>query len=199
MLGPSGRTVRCKNCGHSWHQMPPDDMPRRLDIPTPESEIRPIPPGSNLPALRARRARVNRVGWIALALFVALVVGGGLGARSSLVDLWPPVSRLYEALGFAVESETLGLDLIDVQWASIIEDGVVLLTVEGQVANTSSDIRTVPLVRITLFDANETKVGVWAVLPAKSELLPGETARFSTQLKDPPAAESLAVSFMVED
>lgn len=199
MLGPTGRTVRCKNCGHSWRQTPPDDMPRRLDIPTPESEIRPILPGSNLPALRARRARVNRVGWVALALFVALVVGGGLGARSAIVDLWPPAGRLYEVLGFAVQPESLGLDLIDVQSTSVIEDDIVLLTVEGRVVNTSSYIRAVPLVRITLSDANGTEVGVWAVPPAKSELLPGETARFSTRLKDPPAAESLSVSFVTED
>ena len=199
MLGPTGRTVRCKNCAHSWYQTPPDDMPRRLDIPTPESEIRPILPGSNLPALRARRARVNRVGWIALALFVALVLGGGLGAHSAIVDLWPPASRLYEALGFAVEPESFGLDLIDVQSTSAIEDDIVVFTVEGQVVNSSGEIRAVPLIRVSLSDVHGTEVGVWVVPAAKSKLLPGESARFSIRLKDPPDAVSPSVSFVVED
>jgi hypothetical protein len=175
-------------------------MPQRLDIPSPESEIRPIPRGSNLPALRARRARVNRVGWIALALCVVLLVGGGFGARSAIVDLWPPAGRLYEVLGFAVEPESLGLNLIDVRSTSAIEDDVIVLTIEGQVVNSSGDIRAVPLIRISLANANGTELGVWAVPAIKSKLLPGETARFSTQLKAPPeGAESLSVSFVVEE
>ena len=30
LLGPDGRTVRCANCGHQWHQKAPADLPRML-------------------------------------------------------------------------------------------------------------------------------------------------------------------------
>ncbi|HEX7776092.1 MAG TPA: DUF3426 domain-containing protein [Parvibaculum sp.] len=30
-FAPSGRKVRCAKCGHSWHQAPPTDLPRRGD------------------------------------------------------------------------------------------------------------------------------------------------------------------------
>ncbi len=175
-------------------------MPKRLEIPVLEPEIRPVPPGSNLPALRARRRRFNRIGWAALALFVALVIGGGLGARKVIVDAWPPSARLYDVLGLGIEAKDFGLDLVDVQSTSVVEDSVLVLTVEGQVVNNSGEIRSVPFIRVSLSDANGAEVGVWAIPAGKSELLPGETARFSTRLKDPPeGAESLSVSFVIDE
>ena len=53
-LGRDGRMVRCVKCGHSWMQRPPVDMPKSVDLdftPPPE-EVKPIPQGSNLPAIR---------------------------------------------------------------------------------------------------------------------------------------------------
>ena len=55
-LGRDGRMVRCVKCGHSWMQRPPADMPKSVDLdmdftPPPE-EVKPIPPGSNLPVIR---------------------------------------------------------------------------------------------------------------------------------------------------
>jgi len=50
-LGPTGRMVRCASCKHTWMQAPPTDMPMPVDVePAPDS-VRPIPPGSNLPAV----------------------------------------------------------------------------------------------------------------------------------------------------
>ncbi len=31
-FAPSGRKVRCAKCGHSWHQAPPTDLPRKIDL-----------------------------------------------------------------------------------------------------------------------------------------------------------------------
>ncbi|HUD52927.1 zinc-ribbon domain-containing protein [Parvibaculum sp.] len=41
-FAPSGRKVRCAKCGHSWHQAPPTDLPRK-DEPT-EEEAAAVPP-----------------------------------------------------------------------------------------------------------------------------------------------------------
>jgi predicted Zn finger-like uncharacterized protein len=42
-LGGEGRTVRCAKCGHSWHERPPADMPKRVDILPPDDQPRDIP------------------------------------------------------------------------------------------------------------------------------------------------------------
>src|SRR5450755_3191907 len=42
-LGASGRTVRCAKCEHSWHQGPPDDMPREVDLAIPPAGSVPLP------------------------------------------------------------------------------------------------------------------------------------------------------------
>ncbi len=42
-LGAGGRSVRCSQCDHVWVQAPPEDGPRRVDLPPPGAE-RPMPP-----------------------------------------------------------------------------------------------------------------------------------------------------------
>lgn len=49
-LGPEGRRVRCAKCKHVWHQTPPDDMPRRVDLATPEPAPTPPPAASSVAA-----------------------------------------------------------------------------------------------------------------------------------------------------
>lgn len=34
-VGPKGRTVKCKNCGHKWHQSPPGAIAQPAPTPTP--------------------------------------------------------------------------------------------------------------------------------------------------------------------
>jgi len=43
-FAPSGRKVRCAKCGHSWHQAPPTDLPRKGEepaAPAPQPEPEP--------------------------------------------------------------------------------------------------------------------------------------------------------------
>ncbi len=199
-LGVDGRTVRCARCGHNWRQAPPADMPQRLDFIFERETPRPIPPGSNLPALRERRQHINRVGWILLVLFLAVVLGGGFGAREGIVELWPASGRLYEAIGLGLEPEELGLDLLNVETHSIKEGEVTVLVVEGQVMNSAGRVRRVPPIRVALIDKNKREIAAWEVVAEKTELAPDELTRFSARLSSPPAgAASLAVSFVTDE
>ncbi len=199
-LGSAGRPVRCARCAHTWFQKPPEDMPRRIEpIPYPEAP-RPIPPGSNLPALRGPRRRANRIGWLALVLFVGVIAGGGLGLRERIVAAWPPSQRLYEAIGFAPEAEELGLDLINVRSDSVKEGDVTVLVVEGQVYNSGARPQAVPPIRIALVDKDRREIGAWTVYADETELEPEGSAAFSARISSPPAgATSLSVSFDLGD
>ena len=52
-LGVMGRSVRCTHCSHVWMQLPPEDAPRRVDLPLPGTEkpqaARPAPQARALP------------------------------------------------------------------------------------------------------------------------------------------------------
>lgn len=37
-FAPAGRKVRCAKCGESWHQPPPDDLPKTIDLDEPADE-----------------------------------------------------------------------------------------------------------------------------------------------------------------
>ncbi len=40
-FAPSGRKVRCAKCGHSWHQAPPTDLPRKGEEPVVAPALQP--------------------------------------------------------------------------------------------------------------------------------------------------------------
>ncbi|MEN6544123.1 DUF3426 domain-containing protein [Parvibaculum sp.] len=42
-FAPSGRKVRCAKCGHSWHQAPPTDLPRKGEEPAAAPAPQPEP------------------------------------------------------------------------------------------------------------------------------------------------------------
>src|SRR5262245_59527113 len=108
-LGAAGRTVRCASCQNTWFQAPPADMPREVDLAPPPDAIRPMPPGSNLPAFPEPAARRgSAIGW---AAFVVVVVGATVGViagRNQAVALWPPAARLYDVIGLPVEGIGVG-------------------------------------------------------------------------------------------
>lgn len=42
-LLPNGRTVRCGRCAHTWKEMPPEDIPKRVEAAEPPAPVVPEP------------------------------------------------------------------------------------------------------------------------------------------------------------
>ena len=196
-LGATGRMVRCANCKHTWMQAPPADMPKPVDLePAPDS-LRPIPPGSNLPAFpeTRRTGPAQAIGWLA---FLVVLLGGAaglVGARNDVVELWPPAARLYDVVGLSVEGVGAGLELRNVISARR-EDGAPAIVVEGTVANVSGKPREVPRLKAVVKSAANQDLKNWTFTPTVPVLLPGETVNFKAELPDPPrGAANLAISF----
>jgi len=195
-LGPTGRTVRCASCTHTWMQAVPDDLPKPVDVdPAPDS-VRPIPPGSNLPAFTQPRSRAGHaIGWLVFA--VVLLVGGGsmVVLRDGIVAAWPPSAKLYDMVGLPIETVGAGLELRNVS-STRKEDGPPAIVVEGTVANVSNRPREVPRLKAVVRSAAHQDLKNWTFTPGVLVLLPGETANFRAELADPPrGATDLAITF----
>ncbi|WP_207480501.1 DUF3426 domain-containing protein [Arenibaculum pallidiluteum] len=200
-LGSEGRTVRCARCAHSWMQRPPVEPPAfpREELEPPPAAVRPIPPGSNLPARpgHARRRKSSNATWWAV---LALVVGGlGLGlvvGREQVAALWPAVTPLYEAAGLSMETLGSGLELRGVQSERRLENGATVLVITGQIANVSERERPVPGLQGTAFGPGRRVLQSWEIQPSRTELYPGEIATFESVLRNPDEAISeIAISF----
>lgn len=196
-LGGEGRTVRCAKCSHTWHEQPPADMPKRVDVLPPDNEPRPIPFGSNLPAIVAKRRRANRMGWLAVAAAVIIIVVGGILARGPITDAWPPAGKLYAAIGLgADEVNTADLEFRNVTEDQVTEGGVSILVVRGRIYNLAKDSRAVPPIRVGLLDAVNTELKYWTFAAEQSELQARSYTKFETRLTSPPkGAVSLRIGF----
>jgi len=198
VLPPGGRAVRCAKCSHTWHEEPPPDAPKRVDL-EPPPVVRPLPPGSNLPAV-PERARGSMVGWLVVLLFIAAVVAGGFYGRQKIVDLWPPAARIYGQLGLPVKTQPkFGLVLRNLSSSTQIENGAAVLTIVGEVANVIDEPRPAPKLRIVLRDAQKKELKDWVHAVEGSEIKAGEKASFTVRLREPPTdARDLEVTFVMD-
>ncbi len=186
-----------------------EDEPELDEAPEQESEPEPDP----FDAVAERRARRGRVGasagggkkrsragavmWTLLVVTVIGVLGAGYALRDMVIQLWPAAEQIYKMAGLEREPPGLGFAIRNVVSKSSSKDGKKLLTIKGEVANISKDVRQVPKMRGILLDKNKRVLQEWSFSAPESKLLPGENVTFTTELKNPaPGAAELTVTFV---
>jgi predicted Zn finger-like uncharacterized protein len=197
-LGATGRVVRCAQCSHTWHQDPPDDAPRRVDMPASEDPPRLRPDERvGLPAVTREPSRAwVTVAWIVFGLAVVGLLVGVIWARDRVVALWPPAARVYALAGLPVTLPGIGLELRKVMPSRETENGLPSLVIEGEVANVSNVAREVPQLRVILRDNNEHELQSWTFTVSEERLLPGASVAFRTSIAQPSdAATGVVVTF----
>ena len=196
-LGGEGRTVRCAKCSHTWREQPPADMPKRVDILLPDDAPRPIPFGSNLPAVVAKRRRANRRGWLAVVAAILIIIIAGVLARGTIVDVWPPAEKLYSAVGLGEDKVDISLLKIqNVARENLVEGGVPILVIRGEIYNGAEEERAIPPIRIGLMDAANVELHYWTFASEQSALRADDWTEFETRLIDPPeGASQLRIRF----
>jgi predicted Zn finger-like uncharacterized protein len=190
---PSGRSVRCANCGHGWHYTTPAPVSRLSDDPPP------LPASPLLAAARAaiiapppRHRRGAGLDTLIVVLLLAAVFAGAYFGRDRIVAVWPQAQRAYSMVGLA-DTPGDGLDIANVTSTRNV-DGLI---VEGDITDKAGDPRPIPKLRVVLRDANQHDVAVKIVDPPKPRLLPGETAHFLVAfLPASDAAVGVVVTFV---
>jgi predicted Zn finger-like uncharacterized protein len=199
---PSGRTVRCASCGHTWHQARPPEMRERTPPHPPAPRIEPaleVPPRPAplpVPSPPRRSRRGPGSSWWVLGLVIvllALAVIAALVARSEVVAWWPGAARVYALAGLPPAMPGPGLELGKVVPARTA-DGLVI---EGEITNAGSTGQDVPRLRVALRDPAERETQFKIIDAPTARLAPGETAHFKTSFDHPDeTATGVVVTFV---
>jgi hypothetical protein len=143
---------------------------------------------------RRKGGAIVALGWLALALFVAGVIGALAYAPSAIMSVLPGASRLYALVGMPVGAGGLTLEQVRYGWTNDGSQSV--LEVQGDVVNVTSSPVAVPTVVITLRDAGGAEISEWTTEIGEEQLAGGERAPFLRQIPSPPSnVRSVAVRF----
>jgi hypothetical protein len=122
-------------------------------------------------------------GWAAV---VAILMGVSalIALREKIVDVAPPAAKAFAAIGLPVN--LAGLELREVRSHIEMDGARKVLAVEGEIANTRRESRSVPPVALTVRGEDGQSKYAWTTRAAKSRLEPGETIAFRARLASPP-------------
>ena len=223
-LVPNGKTVRCAKCGHSWTEHPPADMPRTvepesvtvasspplkkeydddLEVPSVEdvtAQTSPPPRKDGGPGVVAPSRNIGAIiGWSAFVVVVSGLLGGGLLFRETIMDVWPPSTKLYEVVGLAYPS-VYALALGNVTPSYEREGETLILIVTGDISNITEDAQAVPRLRGAILDVQSREIFIWMFDPPLPELGAGETVAFFTRVPNSPeGGHGIDVTFTGKD
>lgn len=207
-IGPDGRSVRCKACGHRWHATlasvaaaelaaasPPSPSPASpppLAMPEP-LEPAPLPPPLAAGSRTRRDRALGAVAWLLLALLVLVLTAAYLG-RNQVVEAFPSMATVYQKVGLRVELRS-GLELRNLSSIRTEENGRQILVVTGEVHNTADQERILPRVRVALLDESRGEIEFGLFDAVDRKLAAGASTRFEARLLDPPeSAKTYSVS-----
>jgi predicted Zn finger-like uncharacterized protein len=213
-LSGGGRTVRCANCGHIWHQPPPLDRHANDDLVEPEGRIEPaleLPPrpsGMSAPSLelplrpgplpdsplRRGRSRWAAARWLVVVVLCALaILAGVVVARGAVVAIWPPAARLYGLTGLPIEPPGAMLKVEKLTPTRTV-DGLII---EGDIVNPGNTTQDLPQLRVALRDGADKDVQAKTIDPPMARLGPGASAHFKIPFDHPDhAAIDVTVTFI---
>ena len=212
-IGPTGRSVRCASCRHSWFQEgsvnAPEPAPPAPDDSTSSPPAVPTSPVSRAPEKPAApplassppfvsdtssfaheppfkpRRNPAKLWTMAAVAFAAFVfiAGGALYAFGA-----PNWFANYQ---FASIDETkLLIELSPKQDRRTLEDGTEYFAASGTIINPTSDEQPVPAMLVILRDSTGRVVYNWQMKPPAKTLAPGAKVKFNEAKLDVPRAAS---------
>jgi len=216
-VGATGRTVKCKACGHRWTARAEPDLDLSISgeegaIGVEPSTLTPEPaplvelPGEELPKVfrakaqserRVREAATTGIVWAGMtAMLIVLGVGAVIG-REGVVKIWPQSASAFAAVGLDVNS--IGLEIEDIRFEPALQDGHAALSVSGVIRNIRSHPVTAPPLQISLINKQDKRVMAKIDQAADPVIPAGETRHFAVVLLDPPkTASEIEVGFVTD-
>lgn len=214
-IGPNGRRVRCKSCGHDWRatledeplelsavEEPVDEAGFGKRDETPDSLAE--TPAPELPrAFRAkaeqqrkiRRAATQGAVWAGLAVVFLALLGAAFAFRLQIVQAWPQAAAVYKLVGAPVNLAGLEFEAVGAKTA-VYDPGKVV--VSGALRNIRDNEVVAPPVRVALLDANGVEVAHRIIRLETAPVLPGKVQGFAVVIPDPDhKASGVGVDFVM--
>lgn len=216
-IGPSGRTVRCAACGHSWFAEPqlelresageeralrPEPLTRERVERLRRAAEQPGPAPSAAAKFRAQqaermrreRARAAIAAWGATGAALAASAAGMVVFRQDVAEAWPNSASAYAAVGLDVN--VYGLEFYDLAVERAFDGPTPILLVSGEVRNIGREDKVAPPVRVTLRDSHANEIFEIVQVLDSAPIGAGEATPFQLRLENPPAdAVDLETSF----
>lgn len=198
-IGPTGRTVQCVRCNHRWFQEPdapppvtdsPSDAPPEPPAPVPDVVIRPLTPGSGLPAV-ITSPKKSWGTWIAYAIvFVVLFGAAGYAYRDEIKSRLPASWRSALQLDAAQKSPNspkvaraqVGIDMASTK-IDLVDGRYIVL---GELINTGTAPGSTRRLKL-VFRAGEQVLAERAMPLVEGPIAPGARKSFSLPLDEPPS------------
>ena len=172
--------------GDPIHVRPAIDAPRNIERAAVTSAAKRLPRRQKL--LLSRHALPAALCALVLVLFCLVA------ARQQVVRFLPQTASLYARIGLPVNLR--GLAFANIKTAREMQDGVPVLTVEGEIVGTTGRHTEVPRLRIAVTDGSGNEIYAWTARPPRTLLPPGETLPFRSRLASPPSeASGISVRF----
>jgi len=159
---------------------------------TPPKLSRPAPPIGADVVMRnhvdseklARRRRTIRFIWgVPLVLVIIAAIIAVLN-RQDIVNRIPQMASIYQSIGIEVRAG--GLEIDPPQARTVLVDGEPVIRVESVVRNLTRQSKTVPLIELTLHDADGQGLLQWYVEPNPSRIEGRGRLVFTSEIMDPP-------------
>lgn len=144
---------------------------------------------------RARRIRPHRI--VGAMMFFGAIALCALAVtfRTPIVARMPDLAGLFTLAGFDVNLR--GLEFRDLRSFRELEDGTIVLVIEGTIENISREPMHVPAIRLALRSEDAQEIYAWVMEPRLRRLDVGGTTRFRTRLSAPPdPAADIQVRFV---
>lgn len=179
-LGVEGRTVKCASCGFSWHQDPPEDMPKILsDFPEDqfraeetkklqalEESLDSFSPEGNIcgdaldrPISHKKAVKLGpkKYKWFIFGFISIGIVGTLYFGRYQIVDRVPYAEKLYEMIEIETNPLAHNLELQDVSWTpGMDENHNPIFILKGSIKNKSEKVRMIPPLSIAFLAPSGT-------------------------------------------
>ena len=150
---------------------------------------------SNLPT----KKKSTLIWWIVLLVVVVLVVGSFFVFRRDIVAFYPPANKLYMVLGPSANVLGSGLEIPDYDIVSHQEGNKRILSIKGEIKNTTAHVLDVPLLFGAIKDSEGQELRIWSFSAKEPRVLAGEAVAYETEVSNPPRGGiNVSITFTTE-